>query len=111
MAKRNSKAKTRSTRSPSPRAAPEDQGTHKNIPGRDGRIHLNEKYLECLGEDQAIDLFDTMIHESLHLTRPPELQVPPEFDHDFVVPETKRKTEAARDAFLKQRRECTCKCQ
>ena len=88
-----------------------NQGQYKNIPGRDGRIHLNMKYLDCLNDDQAVDLLDSVIHESLHFTRPPELQVPPDFDHTFVVPEAARKTGAASNAFLVNRRKCKCACE
>ena len=87
-----------------------NQGERKNIPGRDGLIHLNKKYLDCLSEDQAIDLLDTLIHESLHFTRPPSLQIDPEYDHNYIYPEAARKTNAASIQFLLQRSKCKCEC-
>jgi hypothetical protein len=87
-----------------------NQGPYKNIPGRDGRIHLNVEYLDCLSDDQAADLLDSVIHEALHFTRPPELQMPPGFDHNYVVPEAARKAGAASSAFLVTRRKCKCGC-
>lgn len=85
-----------------------NQGTQTNIPGRDGYIHVNVKYLETLNDTQAVDLLDTIIHEALHFTRPPQLQIPPTFDHPYIVPEAARKTDAAKAPFLKQRSECNC---
>ena len=87
-----------------------NQGPQTNIPGRDGLIHLNEKYLDCLSDEEAIDLLDSVIHESFHFTRPPALQVQPEFDHGYIVPEAVRKTDAASGAFLVNRAKCNCAC-
>ena len=57
------------------------------IPGREGLIPRNVEYLDCLSDDQSVDLLDSVIHEALHFTRSPELQMPPDFDHNYVVPE------------------------
>ena len=87
-----------------------NQGTFKNIPGRDGYIHLNVKYLDQLTDAEAIDLLDTIIHEALHNTRPPELQVPPDNDHAYIVPQAAMRIAADKAKYLKKRAS-TCGCQ
>lgn len=88
-----------------------NQGSSKNIAGRDGRIHLNQLYLADLDLATAIDLLDTILHEGLHFTRPAELQGPATgYDHDFIVPEAARRTAANKALYLAKRaRTCGCK--
>jgi hypothetical protein len=86
-----------------------NQGTSTNIPGRDDLIHLNQRYLDVLNTAQAVDLLDTIIHEALHHTRPPELQVLPSYDHPYIVPEAAKRTAADRKQFLQERKSCGCK--
>src|SRR5580704_12916760 len=68
-----------------------NQGELTNIPGRDDSIHINKSYLDNLDDTQATDLLDTIIHEALHHTRPAELQIPPDYDHAYIVPEAARR--------------------
>lgn len=62
-----------------------NQGGQRNIPGRDGRIHLNRVYLQPLGPQMQNKLLETMFHEGGHFQRPAEWQVE-EFgnDHDYI---------------------------
>ena len=78
-----------------------NQGNQTNIPGRDGRIHLNENYLKCLSDADALDLLDTIIHESEHFTRPASRQVPPDYDHTFIVPDTARRVQKIKSDYMK----------
>jgi len=85
---------------------PKNQGKQKNIPGRDGNIHLNKNYLDKLSDPKAVDLVDTIIHEALHLSRDPIDQMPPTFDHGFIVPETERLVQGVKSQFLNDRAKC-----
>jgi hypothetical protein len=76
-----------------------NQGEATNIPGRDGRIHLNVKYLERLSGTIAYHLLDTIIHEGFHLTRPAIDQVPPLWDHGYINAETVKRVGVTLDAF------------
>jgi hypothetical protein len=91
-----------------------NQGNQTNIPGRDGRIHLNENYLKCLSDAEALDLLDTIIHESEHFTRPAAQQVPPDYDHTFIVPDTARRVQRIKNDYMKAlakaRKKSPCGC-
>jgi RHS repeat-associated protein len=86
-----------------------NQGSQMNIAGRDGLMHLNERYLEKLTEGGALSLLSTIIHEGLHFTRPFELQGQgTDFDHPYIREETKRRVELGKDSYLKARASCLC---
>jgi hypothetical protein len=87
-----------------------NQGTQTNIPGRDGYIHLNQLYLGTLNQATVADLLDTIIHEGLHFTRPPQFQDPAyNFDHPYIYPEAARRTQADMQDYLNQRAACGCR--
>ncbi len=72
-------------------------------------IHLNERYLDDLDWAGQFDLFDTIIHEGLHFTRPAALQVPPRWDHVYINAESRRRSVSQAQKFDQRRKEkCEC---
>jgi RHS repeat-associated protein len=88
-----------------------NQGNATNIAGRDGLIHLNTSYLRSLTTAQATDLYDTVIHEALHFSRPASMQIPENgYDHAFIEPDASRRVGLSLTSFLKARANA-CGCQ
>lgn len=72
-------------------------------------VHLNKKYLDTLGSEELLDLYDTIIHEGLHYTRPVKLQTD-EYgsDHAYIKPEAARRTAKDQSDYNKERHKCGC---
>lgn len=74
-------------------------------------MNLNERYLDSLNDRDALDLLDTILHEYLHFSRPPEWQVrgaPYYYDHPYIEREAGERVDVLRDSFLKQRKGLGC---
>jgi hypothetical protein len=63
-------------------------------------LHLSERYLGELDDDQAADLLDTIIHELLHVNTPLFKQMRDTFlPHPDIYAEAARRTASLRSRF------------
>ena len=78
-----------------------------DITNRKGYIHFNKKYLDTLSDEQLLDLYDTIIHEGLHFTRPAKLQTPENnWEHAYIYPEAARRSAKDQSDYNNERHKC-----
>jgi RHS repeat-associated protein len=58
-------------------------------------ITVDDRYLEVLSPAQRVDLYDTIVHEGLHLTRGMRYSA---FNHPKIYDEAAKRTEAAKSS-------------
>lgn len=74
------------------------------------RIRLNQRYLEDLTDQQAADLLDTLMHETLHANDPFWKLLLDSFrDHPDIEKEAIRRSEEILERYLKERKPPSCK--
>jgi RHS repeat-associated protein len=91
-----------------------NRGSHKNIPGEDGRIHLSKLFLkDPLSKRMQNKLLESVFHEGGHFQRPAEWQVREhDWDHSYIEAMAEARTSYANylNRFQENREKlCGCK--